>query len=159
VENYGFSAGMIYDPGFRYKPPEAITVTVERLRQNQEFLRRSWGRNERAEALKNVFLWSPDDIDFVNGKPQVIVRDIWDYILVLFLIDLSAGRLKICAYPDCHRLKYFVKERRDQKYCSTSCKNTFHVNLFLANPENRKSWNADRRKARPKEKTARGGKS
>jgi hypothetical protein len=148
VEIHGFGLSMVADPGLRFLPPKAITVTVKRLRQDQTFLRESWGQTEQTQPLKDSFMWRPDDVDFTNGKPRIRITDIWDYILVLFLIDLSAGRLRVCANPGCTTLKYFVKERRNQKFCSVQCKNSFHVNLWLANLENRKAWNADRRKAK-----------
>jgi hypothetical protein len=178
VESYGFGAGMIHQPpeeketvllhamrfvedyGFDdpYKQhPQRLTITANRLKQDQGFLRRYWGKAAQAEPLKQHFLWSPDDINFVNGKLQIILSDIWDYILVLFLIDLSKARLRVCENPLCRRLKYFVQERSDQKYCSTSCKNTVNVNRWLAISGNRDNWNAERRQARrPKPKTGRG---
>jgi hypothetical protein len=145
VESYGFGRGMIYDPRLPFEPPKAMNINADRLKKDQDWLRQSWGKTKHASVLKDHFLWSPDDIDFVNGKPRIIMRDIWDYIFALFLIDLSAGRLRVCAHPDCRQLKYFVKERRNQKFCSVTCKNAFHVNLWLANPENRDHWNAQRR--------------
>jgi len=155
VEDYGFNLQQIYD-----EPQKKMTIGVERLKADQQFLRQSWGKTEQGQALRNSFLWSPEDIEFVNGKPRIIVKDIWDYILVLHLIDLSKGRLRVCQNSQCKQLKYFVQERRDQKYCSTSCKNTFHMNLWLAMPENREHWNAARRKSKGKAKPARrGGKS
>lgn len=170
VEMYGFGAGMIHEPpkkitglgdlhatsrfeadyGFddpRKQAPRKLAITVERLKRDQEFLRRYWGKTAQAKPLTQHFLWSPDDISFASGKPRIVISDIWDYILVLLLIDLSAGRLKVCANPGCSQLKYFAEGRRDQKFCSTKCKNEFHIHLWLANPENRDRWNADRRKS------------
>jgi hypothetical protein len=155
VETYGFGLNMIRDPGLHYNPEPAITVSLEGLQQKQDFVRGSWGKAEHARSLQKAFLWSPDDVTFERGKPRIIIRDIWDYILVLFLIDLTAGRLKVCAHPDCRQLKYFVQERPNQKYCSVPCKNTFNINRWLSNPENRKRFNAARRKSQLKATTTR----
>lgn len=146
VETYGFGLNMIFDPRLPFAPPKAPTINVERLKQDQKTLRDTWGKTKHARVFKDHFLWSPDDIDVINGRPRIITSDIWDYISALYMIDLSAGRLKVCHYPDCRQLKYFVKERRNQKFCSTTCKNAFNIKFWLANPENREHWNAGRRK-------------
>jgi hypothetical protein len=142
VEDYGFDAKKIYG-----QPFNRLAISVNRLKEDQSFLRRHWSKTAQAHPLKQHFLWSPDDINFVNGRAQIVLSDIWDYILVLFLIDLSRGRLRVCANPSCRRLKYFVQERPDQKYCSTPCKNNVGIRNYLADKLKRDEWNAARRKA------------
>lgn len=149
IEMYGFGLNMVRDPALTFEPPKSITISVQRLRHDQAFLRESWGKTQHSQPIKDSFLWSPNDVSFAKGKARIKVTDIWDYIVVLFLIDLSAGRLRVCANTRCKTLKYFVQERRNQKFCSVRCKNSFHVNSWLALPENRKRWNTARRKARP----------
>jgi hypothetical protein len=170
VEMYGFSPGMLHDPdsvdeikanpdmSFYYRQGP-MTVRPETLKQAQEFLRRSWGKTEQAEALRNAFLWGSDDITFIKGKPRIVLYDIWEYITVLFLIDLSASRLRVCPNSRCSVLKYFVDERGNKKFCSVHCKNYHHVYQWLADQVNRDAWNAGRRKPRAKSKAAHGGKS
>jgi hypothetical protein len=157
VEMYGVCPAFVDD---KKLSPEVITISIERLQKLQAVFRGFWDKTDQVEILNSLFSWSPDEIHFESGKPQITVRDISDYITILFLIDLSADRLRVCGNPHCKQLKYFVKERRDQKYCSTTCKNTVNVYKWLGNEQNRNNWNADRRKVRKaKAKTARGGRS
>jgi hypothetical protein len=144
VEMYGFGLNMVVDPRLPFHSPRAIAIKLERLREDQAFLRRGWGKPED-QSLKEAFAWSLDDISFVNGRPRITVRDISDYILLLFMNDSSADRLRVCINPGCKTLKYFVKQRRNQKFCSVRCKNAFHVNTWLATPANRRRWNEYRR--------------
>jgi hypothetical protein len=174
VESYGFSPMMLTpsdaldeirdnpDMSFSYRPG-SMAINVERLKQDQEFLRHSWGKVGDFSPLKNAFLWTFDDVDFVSGKLRLTVADIWEYIFTLFLIDLSAGRLRICEYPNCRRLKYFVKKRADQECCSTSCKNAissaryYERNADNFNAERREKYKKTKAKAKRKTKAARGG--
>jgi hypothetical protein len=135
VEEYGFSYA--WTRGFKL---DETILDLRKIQKEQEKLRGLWGKAGTEYALSSA------EIHFINGKPKITLSDIRKYTNAFFLIDASAGRLAVCAWPDCPELKYFVKERRDQRFCSRSCKNAFHVNLWLANPENRKAWNAHRRK-------------
>jgi hypothetical protein len=111
--------------------------------ENRDLRQLLWHRHRLVQ--KDAFAWSLEDISFVNGKPRITVRDISDYILLLYMNDCSADRLRVCINPGCKMLKYFVKERRNQKFCSVGCKNSFHVNTWLATPANRRKWNEYRR--------------
>jgi hypothetical protein len=152
TEDYGFDLGKIYD-----RTPQKVAISMNRLQQDQVFLRRHWNKTAQPQPVKQHFLWSPNDVNFINGKAKIVISDIWDYILVLFLIDLSKRRLRVCANPSCKRLKYFVQERRDQKYCSTSCKNYVGMHNYLADTLKRKEWNAARRKAANRKHKITGG--
>ncbi len=145
VRRYGFGAGMALQTPVLRKEPLAVTIPLQKLKNDQEFLRRIWTDTELG-WLKETFGWAPDDIDFVNGAPRLKFIDLWDYTLILFMIDASLGKLKVCPNPECKTLKYFVRERKNQKYCSAVCKNTFNVKNWLANSENRKRWNLSRQK-------------
>jgi hypothetical protein len=118
-------------------------TTVERMQTFQWCLRNAWRGDD--DALRIVKWWAPTRVDFANGKPHTISEDIWEYMCALFLADHSDNRIRICENPQCKLLKYFIANRRDQKFCSDTCRNTVNVNLWLADPENRKQFNEKRR--------------
>jgi hypothetical protein len=142
IETYGVSLLMCsYDKSEKELEP---VIEINWLRTYQHSLRDAWRGSET--AFEHLSMWRPEKIEFKNGRPVLISDDIWKFICALFLADHSDNRLRVCENPACSRLKYFVQERRDQKFCSESCRNTVNVHRWLAIQENRDHWNAARRK-------------
>jgi hypothetical protein len=139
VQTYGFSPVMFQT--------QSSAISVHRFKWDQTWLREAWSKPEYAQVDKEHFIWNPDDVRFHDGKPRIFLSDIWDYILVLFFIDFSADRLRVCPNSGCQGLKYFTYERPNQKFCSVTCKNSVHMNLWLADPKNREMFNTRRRRS------------
>jgi len=51
-----------------------------------------------------------------HSKIELETRDLTTFIHHLFLRDCAAGKLGVCGNPDCPA-PYFLKRRRNQKYC------------------------------------------
>ena len=93
-------------------PPPALSLE---LRDN---LRKAWRGDEPSidfielsAGLYMRFAWV-----FKPRRVELVPEDLWSTICVLFLRDRAAGRIAICANPDCD-IPYFIKKRKTQKYC------------------------------------------
>ena len=111
---YGFGPGMVLQTPVLRKEPLAVTIPLQKLKDDQEFLRRIWTDTELG-WLKETFGWAPDDIDFVNGAPRLKFIDLWDYILILFMIDASLGKLKVCRESGVQNPKIFRSGAKKSK--------------------------------------------
>lgn len=73
--------------------------------------------------------WRPFEIDSfnvkmfcgpLNDKVNLTAKDLWTFIRYLFIRDFVAKKTGFCRNPDCSS-PYYLKKRRDQKYCSSDC--------------------------------------
>jgi hypothetical protein len=100
----------------------------------QERLRTAW-------CEKHPELWFHARSLSVNaegGHLQLVVHDLWTLICVEFLINHSAGRTKVCAFEDCKSLRYFVQSRKDQEFCSQSCRAQHNMRVWRSKSANAK---------------------
>jgi hypothetical protein len=75
-----------------------------------------------------------------------VIHDLWALICIEFLIDHSAGRARMCALEDCKSLRYFVQSRKDQEFCSKSCRAQHNMKVWRSNPANAKHEKLMRKK-------------
>lgn len=109
-------------------------------------LRRAWAGNpseadefegmtgtERLSAASTIELWAASDVKFHYSDQgiELVAKNLWTFICLLFLHDYGAGRTGICARPDCPT-PYFLKKRRTQRYCERGdCTNWAHEQSAL----------------------------
>jgi hypothetical protein len=68
-------------------------------------------------------------IDVNPRGVEIAVHDLWDLARLLFLRDFAAGRTKVCANEDCGS-RYFLEQRKGQKFCSHNCAVLINVRRF-----------------------------
>jgi hypothetical protein len=89
-----------------------------------------------------------------DGWLRLVTADLWTLICVLFLIDRSAGRAKVCEFENCKFVRYFVKARKDQRFCCRQCRALHNMALWRADPDNRKHERTVRAALRDKQSTS-----
>jgi hypothetical protein len=72
-----------------------------------------------------------------DGRLELLIADLWTLVCVKLLIDRSAGRAKVCELENCKFLRYFIKARKDQRFCSRQCRAIHNMAVWRANPDNR----------------------
>jgi hypothetical protein len=99
-----------------------FSITVQALVEAQATLRMAW-RGDRTmfvpmeQAIKRgeFLVASP-----VRRDDLLTTRDLWSFICYIFLLDHEQDKARICEFRDCST-PYFVKQRKDQEYCSHRC--------------------------------------
>jgi hypothetical protein len=145
IEEYGVPRGTVIEPGLAKdeaaKEPDDFAaqlhfaVNSADVSGAQKTLRTAWKGESSAiaEIQRQVpgalqAFGSPGIFDFSyppgqlavrinqNGSVELVVKNLWSFVCLLFLRDYGAGRIGICANPQCPS-PYFVKSRRTQKIC------------------------------------------
>lgn len=104
---------------------EARTIPVKEVLGFRHQLRLAWGDPEKALLHINVKaeLWlHPTGL-------EIIPKDLWTLIRVIFARDFWDGRTKKCESPDCPA-PYFLAVRKGQKFCSQKCAVLINVRHF-----------------------------
>jgi hypothetical protein len=117
-------------------------VDPTHIRKWQTELRDTWCR-------KHPRLWFHPrslSVSAEGGHLQLVIDDLWALICIEFLIDHSAGRTRVCAYDDCKSLRYFVRSRKDQEFCSKSCRAQHNMKVWRSKPANVKHEKLMRKK-------------
>jgi hypothetical protein len=131
-----------------FEPGDLIWVDTGQFVSLQRLLREAW-RGDHG-ALDEVATALPADLD-LEARPEgleLIARDLWTLIRLLFLRDYASGKVKLCANPDCET-PYFLVARRGQKYCSHGCAVLINVRRFRerdAEQRTKKSKKKDERR-------------
>jgi hypothetical protein len=120
--------------GFRgaYSGEEFIfDQDIAEVAKLQNALRRAWlfppelGTGEPMMGVQEEIGWDlVDEHSFALSifpgyrydEVSLTTEDLWKYISYSFLRHFSARKIGVCENPDCPAL-YFLKGRRDQKYC------------------------------------------
>lgn len=87
--------------------------------KSQAVLRYAWksGDNRVIEEIaKDIAGNLQSQVDISTGAAVIKVPDAWTLICMLFLRDHAAGKVAVCANPDCPA-PYFLKSRKTQKIC------------------------------------------
>ena len=69
-------------------------------------------------------------------KGRLVASDLWTYICVRFLADRPDGLTKVCEFGGCKFLPYFIKSRKDQRFCCRQCRALKNMADWRADPEN-----------------------
>jgi hypothetical protein len=102
-------------------------VDPKSIRAQQNFLRGAWERKGNyLTALKlerevHAPAISETKLSFEGSEAHLQIGKLWSLIVLLFQYDHSTGRAQICAVKDCPRNRYFLQDRRGQKFCSHPC--------------------------------------
>src|SRR2546426_10545089 len=118
------------------------------LSRAQGLLRRAWAGD--SGALKEIEKQAADAL-VVRPSPEaggveLVAKKLWSFICILFLRDHGAGRIGICANPDCAS-PYFLKKRRTQKLCEAGPCVAYAQRQYAL-----RWWNAEGKKRRGKKR-------
>jgi len=126
----------------RKESPDA--VAPEYVEWIQEELRHGW---DTLGAAKEVSIRGSDlAADLSGGVVRLSTHDLNTFLWVSFLIDRANGLTHVCEYSRCPRQRYFLKVRSDQKFCSSECRALHNMELWRADPKNKKREQRRRRK-------------
>jgi hypothetical protein len=118
-------------PGTEGLPKPRFASTSHEFGNCLQLLRRAWEgvdsdqgsvRRIQAEAIRGGLRPMTEGVEFAPAADgagiELRVNNLWSYICLLFLIDAGAGKIGKCANPGCDA-PYFLKSRRNQKFCET----------------------------------------
>jgi hypothetical protein len=132
----------------------------------QNLLRRAWAGDGAAVKQIQKEAVIPGPYQEVGLEIQTSVEpgvleletgELWNFVCLLFLLDYSQGKTKLCRNKDCSA-PCFIQTRKDQQYCSHKCAVLINVRRFQARQEARKELKAGRQ-ATKHPKSNRGKKS
>jgi hypothetical protein len=129
------------------------------LQKWQDRLRAAWGqfiahdyeghangpRNLSAYRGKENLWFHPRSLT-IDAKGHLAVSDLWSYICVCFITDCTAGLTKVCEFEGCKFLRYFLKSRTDQRFCTKQCRARHNMKEWRKSLRNQKHERAVRRK-------------
>lgn len=153
LRTYGMSPRFFED---WISPTGKVSLSVEKLSELQEQLRRDWqevGRvGGKPQSQVNLLSSLPPMLDLKTqpGHLWIITDDLWVLIDLGWRLDLARGLVGYCKLPDCNRLPYFIKPRSDAEFCSSHCRAVFHMRERRTDPRKREVDNARRRKGKKK---------
>jgi hypothetical protein len=149
---------MPWEPGQELpgKPDEEMPELVSKPFNEQtkdvvlkfrDVLRQAWGGDQAALGTIRLLGQASANLALTkHGQIELIVNDLLGMTCILFLRDFGAGRLGLCANPQCPS-PFFVRSRRTQKFCGlAACMVLSHQ--VSAN----KYWNRHREKVLAKSK-------
>jgi len=112
------------------------------IRKYQKRLRKAW------DGQLGQLWFHPRSVtvDARGERLVLVVRDLWTLICIGLLLDRE--RAKVCEHIGCRFLRYFLKARRDQQFCSKSCRALHNMQAWRANARNRKRERMQRRRRR-----------
>jgi hypothetical protein len=92
------------------------------LTQAQTTLRMAWRGDRTMFALMEQAIRRGEFLvaSPVRRDDLLTTRDLWSFICYILLLDYEQCRTRICGFRDCPT-PYFVKQRKDQEYCSHRC--------------------------------------
>jgi hypothetical protein len=104
----------LHDAGFR----KAFRERAEDLAAYQGFLQLAWdGEHSSFDLMEDqIEAGIVTRVHVRDGVVSLETPALWTFICFLFLRDFTAGKLGICANPDCPA-RYFKKKRSTQKFC------------------------------------------
>jgi len=94
--------------------------TQEVVLRFRDKLRQAWSGD--SAALGTIRLLAQANADLAlseHGQVELIVNNLLGAASILFLRDIAAGRLGVCANPHCPS-PFFVSSRRTQKFCDVA---------------------------------------
>jgi hypothetical protein len=131
-------------PGPEIKAGVPIWIDTAQFVALQALLREAWGGD--GEALRNIAEGLTADLD-LEARPdglELVARDLWTLVRLLFLRDRASGKAKLCANADCET-PYFLLARRGQKFCSHRCAVLINVRRFRKREAERRANLAKRK--------------
>jgi hypothetical protein len=103
--------------------------SLDYFKQFQDVLRSAWkGDDKSIHAIQNrAGYLSP--LWMGTQKIQIAVDDLQQLLCLLFLRDRAAGKIAVCANPDCPA-PFFVRSRKGQRFCTHKCAVLINVRKF-----------------------------
>jgi hypothetical protein len=106
------------------------------LKKYQNQLRQAWGK-------KQFQLWFHPrsvTVDATDRRLRLVTSDLWTLICIRFLIDSSDEHRdpKVCGLGGCRWIRYFLKSRPDQQFCTKTCRALSNMEKWRSKPKNRK---------------------
>jgi hypothetical protein len=120
TKKWGFLEADVDDQG------RSVT-RIEHVKPLQNLLHRAWTGDR--DALEKLAKNLEARVDVTATGIDIAVVNLESLVRLLFLRDHHAGRIKVCANPDCHS-PFFLQQRRGQKYCTHKCAVLMNVRRF-----------------------------
>ena len=115
----------------------------------QDTLRRAWaGDGDAMNEIESQVQYALEARAFVKARGvEVIIGNLWGLIGVLFLVDHAAGKTGVCGNPECPA-PYFLRKRKDQKYCERGKCSTYAQRKYALGWWERKGYDLRARKSK-----------